>query len=163
MYSRLYTMLLNRHAWIESAKSVHQAHMGIGLFGMQGSCEPEHLANLKKLLMNQLKQCDTVDEDELRRAKNQVKAQLLGEAMDTRQMLIEHLGQEHFYRRAGAGTKPRLSVLPEEIVDAVDGVTMAQIEETLHGLMENGKRSSIALLGHPDVLKRVEREKVLAA
>jgi hypothetical protein len=54
MYSRLYTHVLNRYYWVESALAYSSLHSDNGLLGIYGACMPEYTGQLVTLLVNQL-------------------------------------------------------------------------------------------------------------
>ncbi|RHY35119.1 hypothetical protein DYB32_000365 [Aphanomyces invadans] len=54
MYSRLYTHVLNRYYWVESAQAFSSLHNDTGLLGIYGACMPEATGQLVGLLVNQL-------------------------------------------------------------------------------------------------------------
>lgn len=93
MYSRFYTSVLNRYGWIESFMSLNNVYKDSGLFGIQGSCQPKGGHALVEVMMEQFSQARNVSEDELARAKNQLRSQLLMN-LESRMVELEDLGRQ---------------------------------------------------------------------
>ena len=95
MYSRLYTNVLNRFYWVESATAFTSLHNDAGLLGIYGATTPEHTSNLLAILCNQFLRIATqpVHEVELSRAKNQLKSSVLMN-LETRSILYEDIGRQ---------------------------------------------------------------------
>lgn len=98
MYSRLYTQMLNRYAWLEHARVFSQDYQSSrigGLFGINASCLPEKAPVLVKLMLRYLSTHLTASltTTELSRAKNQLKSAILM-GMESRHLMLESYAQQ---------------------------------------------------------------------
>lgn len=95
MLSRLYTSLLNRYGWIESAHCVSNSYSETGLFGIQGSCLPDHALYFLDALAQELARVmhQAPNPEELQRAKNQVRSTVLM-ALESRMNQVEDIGRQ---------------------------------------------------------------------
>lgn len=98
MYSRLYTQMLNRYAWLEHARVFSQDYQASrvgGLFGINASCLPEMAPTLVKLMLRYLSTHLTASltTTELSRAKNQLKSAILM-GMESRNLMLESFAQQ---------------------------------------------------------------------
>jgi mitochondrial-processing peptidase subunit alpha len=99
MYSRLYTNVLNQHAWVESCVAFNHSYTDSGLFGISSSCSPGHVANMLDVMCREL-QGLTLDTGfsalqtvEVNRAKNQLRSSLLMN-LESRMVELEDLGRQ---------------------------------------------------------------------
>lgn len=95
MYSRLYREVLNRCYWVESAESFFAAHDDFGLFGIDASCDLDHLAHLIQISVSELVRLsvEPVKADELSRAKNMVKSLLMSN-LESRTITCEDIARQ---------------------------------------------------------------------
>lgn len=98
MYSRLYTQMLNRYAWLEHARVFSQDYQSSrvgGLFGINASCLPDRAPTLIKLMLSYLSNQLTASltTTELSRAKNQLKSAVLM-GMESRHLMLESFAQQ---------------------------------------------------------------------
>lgn len=101
MYSRLFLNVLNQHYWVESCQAFNHCYTDSGLFGIAGSCRPEYANSLLEVICRELdivsrsdvNQYMAVSEQELSRAKNQLKSSLLMN-LETRMVQLEDLGRQ---------------------------------------------------------------------
>ena len=160
MYSRLYTRVLNQHAWIESCLAFHNCYIDTGLFGISGSCQPkaEHALldvmatelvaltegpdssssskSPNSRLLNSLRRpfrgntgnaSMGLDNEEVARAKNQLKSNLLMN-LESRMVQLEDLGRQVQL----SGRK----VAAEQMIDHIDSVTIDQLRKVSCELIE---------------------------
>ncbi|DAZ97009.1 TPA: hypothetical protein N0F65_011924 [Lagenidium giganteum] len=130
MYSRLYTSVLNRFYWVESAFAFSSIHADVGLMGIYGACVPSHTSNLVALLCNQLLHVANkkVDEVELSRARNQLKSSVLMN-LESRMILYEDIGRQlltYGYRES-----------PESVCAKIDQVTADDIQRVVQQALEH--------------------------
>ncbi|KAJ3107354.1 Mitochondrial-processing peptidase subunit alpha [Phlyctochytrium planicorne] len=96
MYTRLYTQVLNRFGWIESCNMLSFSYVDTGLFGITASVPPsyqthEHIAHI---LCDQLhRMTDGFTAEELSRAKNQLKSNLLM-SLESRSVELEDIARQ---------------------------------------------------------------------
>lgn len=128
MYSRLYTSVLNRFYWVESAFAFSSIHADAGLLGIYGACSPSHTSNLVALLCNQLLNVAnrTVDATELQRAKNQLKSSVLMN-LESRMILYEDIGRQLLTYG--------MRESPESVCAKIDQVTTADIQRVVQAAM----------------------------
>ncbi|KAK0646066.1 mitochondrial processing peptidase alpha subunit-like protein [Cercophora newfieldiana] len=99
MYSRLYTDVLNRHAWVESCVAFNHSYTDSGLFGIAASCVPGHAVHMLEVMCRELHHlADTsvwhaLNEVEVNRAKNQLRSSLLMN-LESRMVELEDLGRQ---------------------------------------------------------------------
>lgn len=130
MYSRLYTSVLNRFYWVESAFAFSSIHADAGLLGIYGACSPSHTSNLVALLCNQLLNVANrpVDPVELARAKNQLKSSVLMN-LESRMILYEDIGRQLLTYG--------MRESPESVCAKIDQVTAADIQRVVQEAMQH--------------------------
>lgn len=130
MYSRLYTNVLNKHWWCESATAFNSIHNGdAGLLGMYGTCEPQNAGKLISVLADELVQLASKEpnQEETARAKNQLKSSIVMN-LDTTQILMEDIGRQTlvFGQRQD----------PAELCAKIDQVTPAQLQKVAQDMLK---------------------------
>lgn len=99
MYSRLYTNVLNQHAWVESCVAFNHSYTDSGLFGISAQCAPSHTQQMLDTMCQQLRALtiDTgfaaLNQVEVNRAKNQLRSSLLMN-LESRMVELEDLGRQ---------------------------------------------------------------------
>ncbi|OTA60860.1 hypothetical protein K449DRAFT_371643 [Hypoxylon sp. EC38] len=99
MYSRLYTNVLNQHAWVESCISFNHSYTDSGLFGISAQCIPGRTQQMLDVMCQELRALtlDTgfaaLGEVEVNRAKNQLRSSLLMN-LESRMVELEDLGRQ---------------------------------------------------------------------
>ncbi|KAI9021240.1 peptidase M16 inactive domain-containing protein [Hyaloraphidium curvatum] len=106
MYSRLYTRVLNRHHWMENCQMFNFSYLDTGLFGIQASVPSERGAHARVLgvLCEQLQgMTERIGAEELQRAKNQLRSNLLM-SLESKVVELEDVGRQVLAhgRRVGA-------------------------------------------------------------
>lgn len=96
MYSRLYTSVLNQHHSVDYCASFHHCYLDSGLFGLNISVHPSFLSQVPYVVATQLDSItrpvrNGMDEQDLRRARNQLKSGLMM-ALESRMVQVEDLG-----------------------------------------------------------------------
>ncbi|OQS07451.1 hypothetical protein THRCLA_00532 [Thraustotheca clavata] len=130
MYSRLYTHVLNRYYWVESALAFSSLHSDNGLLGIYGAGMPEHTSQLVGLLVNQMLAValNGVDDVELSRAKNQLKSSVLMN-LESRMILYEDIGRQLL--TYGIRESPAV------ICGKIDAVTKQDVQRIVYQAMQN--------------------------
>lgn len=128
MYSRLYTSVLNRFYWVESAFAFSSIHADVGLLGIYGAGLPSHTSNLVALLCNQLLNLANraVEPIELARAKNQLKSSVLMN-LESRMILYEDIGRQLLTYG--------LRESPESVCAKIDAVTADDLQRIVRAAM----------------------------
>ncbi|KAI8954620.1 putative mitochondrial processing peptidase alpha subunit [Xylaria longipes] len=99
MYSRLYTNVLNQHAWVENCMAFNHSYTDSGLFGISALCTPGRTQQMLDVMCQELRALtlDTgfsaLGEVEVRRAKNQLRSSLLMN-LESRMVELEDLGRQ---------------------------------------------------------------------
>ena len=123
MYSRLYTNLLNRYYWIESAMATNLGYSSDSLFMLSGSCNAKHTKSLLEVLSDQLLNSSyKLNSDELQRAKSQLKSALLMKN-ESRFQQIE--------------TAARDFVAGQNIVELIDSVQQKDVERVVDEMVKS--------------------------
>lgn len=109
MYSRLYTGVLNQHYDVDYCQAFHHCYQDTGLFGMAISVTPEFVGRVPQIVAAQLDSVTRqvrggIGENELRRAKNQLKSSLMF-GLESRQLQVEDLGRQ--VQMSGSKTSPQ--------------------------------------------------------
>jgi processing peptidase subunit alpha len=102
MYSRLYMNVLNQYHWIYNATAYNNSYGDSGLFCIYAASPPTHLKNLVHILITELAgMAAPIPEEELKRAKVQLKSMLLMN-LEARPVVFEDIGRQilanGFYR-----------------------------------------------------------------
>jgi processing peptidase subunit alpha len=96
MYTRLYTQVLNRNGWIESCNVINYTYQDSGLFGITASVpsDPATHQHIASVILDQLVTCTNMCTlDELGRAKNQLKSNLLM-SLESQPIELEDVGRQ---------------------------------------------------------------------
>ncbi len=99
MYSRLYTHVLNQHGWVESCVAFNHSYTDSGLFGISASWLSGHTLPMLQAMCGQLRSLTleggsgALREDEVQRAKNQLRSSLLMN-LESRMVELEDLGRQ---------------------------------------------------------------------
>mmetsp|Transcript_28279 Transcript_28279/g.84387 ORF Transcript_28279/g.84387 Transcript_28279/m.84387 type:complete len:476 (-) Transcript_28279:214-1641(-) len=119
MYTRLFTNILNQHAFVTAASVFNSFYNDTGIFGIYGATTPEAMGQLVAVICDQAnKMGSDISAEELGRAKNQLKSSLLMN-LESRPILLEDIGRQLL--TYGAHTPPL------ELVDRIDKVTAADL------------------------------------
>ncbi|KAJ2709791.1 Mitochondrial-processing peptidase subunit alpha, partial [Coemansia spiralis] len=162
MYSRLYTRVLNQHAWIESCVAFHHCYTDTGLFGISGSCRPPNERALLDVMAAEIEAVAVLGDRpamraasrrayaapegpsqlEVRRAKNQLKSNLLMN-LESRMVQLEDLGRQVQV----SGRK----VPAEAMVDRIEAITTSDIAKAAAALLESP--ATLLAQGHVDDIR----------
>jgi processing peptidase subunit alpha len=138
MYSRLYTNVLNRHAWVESCVAFNHSYTDSGLFGIAASCIPSHIGNMLDVMCIELQALtlnggpSALQQGEVQRAKNQLKSSLLMN-LESRIVELEDLGRQVQVHGRKVGVK--------EMCRKIDSVTVRDLRrvasQVFGGMVQN--------------------------
>lgn len=143
MYSRLYTNVLNQHAWVESCVAFNHSYTDSGLFGISSSCSPGHVVNMLDVMCREL-QALTLDTGfaalqtvEVNRAKNQLRSSLLMN-LESRMVELEDLGRQVQVHGRKVGVR--------EMCKKIDELTVKDLRRVarivVSGLADNAGKGS---------------------
>lgn len=149
MYSRLYTNVLNQHAWVESCIAFNHSYTDSGLFGISAMCIPDRTQAMLDVMCQELRAL-TLDTGfaalgrvEVSRAKNQLRSSLLMN-LESRMVELEDLGRQVQVH----GRK----VPVHEMCRKIEALTVEDLRrvarEVTGGLVQNPGGGS----GHPTVV-----------
>jgi mitochondrial-processing peptidase subunit alpha len=95
MYTRLYTQLLNKHYWVESADAFVLVHNETGILGIDGACMPEHAMKMVQALLDHLVRLafEDVSDEELSRAKNMLRSMMMMQ-LESRLVVCEDIARQ---------------------------------------------------------------------
>jgi mitochondrial-processing peptidase subunit alpha len=122
MYSRLYTKVLNQHAWVESCVAFNNSYTDSGLFGIAASCSPTQVAQMLEVMCRELNSLGlesghaSLKEQEVRRAKNQLKSSLLMN-LESRMVGLEDLGRQVQVHGRKVGVKEMCRKIEEVTIE----------------------------------------------
>jgi len=140
MYSRLYTNLLNKHHWIDSATAFNSMHNDTGLIGIYGTAAPRDVSTLVDVMAAELldvaKRAPTAEETT--RAKNQLKSTVFMN-LESAPVLTEDLGRQMlvFGKRED----------PVELCKRIDAVT----PEAVHKAAKQALSTPVSVAAFGDV------------
>ncbi|KAI1761037.1 peptidase M16 inactive domain-containing protein [Hypoxylon sp. FL1150] len=143
MYSRLYTNVLNQHAWVESCIAFNHSYTDSGLFGISAQCMPGRTQQMLDVMCQELRAL-TVDtgfaalgQAEVSRAKNQLRSSLLMN-LESRMVELEDLGRQVQVH----GRK----VPVQEMCRKIESLTIADLrrvaKQVVGGLVQNNGKGS---------------------
>uniref|UniRef100_A0A5S6R041 Uncharacterized protein n=1 Tax=Trichuris muris TaxID=70415 RepID=A0A5S6R041_TRIMR len=127
MYTRLYMNVLNRYHWIYNATSVNLGYSDSGIFFVRASSHPDNLGDLVSVICSELLEMNRgLENDELERAKTQLKSSLLMN-LEQRPVRFEDLTRQIL----GQGERKS----PLEYVDAIGKVQPGDIDRVVNRLL----------------------------
>lgn len=127
MSSRLFQEVREKRGLVYSINSFRESHRESGLVGIYAGASPKHVAQVLKLVSEELKRLkkDGFTEQEIARAKTQLKSELLLGLESMRNRTVRNAYGELFYGR-------QLTV--EEICHDIDQVTGKSVRELANDL-----------------------------
>ncbi|KAF2398747.1 hypothetical protein EJ06DRAFT_531839 [Trichodelitschia bisporula] len=149
MYSRLYTNVLNQHIWVENCQAFNHAYSDSGLFGISAACAPEYLRDMLDVLCREFTSLTSASgfgrlkEVEVRRAKNQLKSNLLMN-LESRVVELEDLGRQVQVHGRKVGVR--------EMCAAIDGLTIGDLRRVAETVLQGGVRNPGGGSGAPTVV-----------
>jgi len=137
MYTRLYTRVLNRYHWMYSATAYNHAYNDSGIFCIHASSHPQQLHELTQVLVREFVAITgSITEEELSRAKTQLKSMLLMN-LESRPVIFEDLARQVLAQ--GHRRKP------EYFIDLIDQVTRDDINRIGRSMLES--KAAVAAIG----------------
>lgn len=137
MYTRLYTRVLNRYHWMYSATAYNHAYNDSGIFCIHASSHPQQLHELTQVLVREFVAITgAITEEELSRAKTQLKSMLLMN-LESRPVIFEDLARQVLAQ----GNRRK----PEYFINLIDQVTRDDINRIGRGMLES--KAAVAAIG----------------
>ncbi|KAI8904711.1 peptidase M16 inactive domain-containing protein, partial [Gorgonomyces haynaldii] len=98
MYTRLYTQVLNRAGWVEQCNAINHNYSDCSLFGILASIPPDvrtHYHVIPVICDQLVGLTEKITDEELNRAKNQLKSSLLMN-MESKLVQMEDIARQYF-------------------------------------------------------------------
>jgi len=128
MYSRLYENVLNQHEWVVSATSFSSIFSDSSLFGIYGTCAPENAPHLVSVLTDEsLKMLDGCGEEDLERAKKQLKSAVMMQ-LESRSAIVDDMARQLL--TYGSIQSAR------QIAEKIDNVTVQHIKRVAEKMLK---------------------------
>ncbi|CAG8469440.1 16381_t:CDS:2 [Acaulospora colombiana] len=161
MYTRLFTNVLNQYPWMESCICFNHCYTDSGLFGIMASCRPEYNRDLVDVIARQFDSVTSygrggVTQQELMRAKNQLKSSLLMN-LESRMVQLEDLGRQVQVHGFKIPAEEMCKKIDDVSLDDLVRVARKVIKEKVSGTGEISVVAQGDLNGLPDVIKVCER------
>lgn len=136
--SRLFQEIREKRGLAYSIYSFIASYMDTGLFGVYAGTARKRVSEVIDLVVKEMRGLkDTIKEEELQRAKDQIKGNLILGLESTSNRMQNIARQEIYYGRYYS---------PEEVIRLIDGVTLNQVRNLAERLMGNDS-IAITLLG----------------
>ncbi|KAI0408547.1 putative mitochondrial processing peptidase alpha subunit [Xylaria palmicola] len=149
MYSRLYTNVLNQHAWVENCMAFNHSYTDSGLFGISALCVPGRTQHMLDVMCQELRAL-TLDTGfsalgvaEVQRAKNQLRSSLLMN-LESRMVELEDLGRQVQVH----GRK----VPVQEMCRNIEDLTVRDLRRVANQILGGGVRNEGRGSGSPTVV-----------
>lgn len=135
--SRLFQEIREKRGLVYSIYSFIASYIDTGLFGVYAGTSKKRVSEVIDLVVNEMKSLkDNISEDELRRAKEQIKGNLILGLESTSNRMQNLARQEIYYGRYYS---------PEDIIRQIEGVTLSQVKGLAERLIHDSM--AITLLG----------------
>jgi len=129
MYTRLYQNILNRYPFVQAATVFNSFYNDTGIFGLYAAAPPTEMGSLVSAVVDEVKKMKgTIDDVELSRAKNQLKASLLMN-LESRPILFEDIGRQVL--TYGGRTEP------EALINQIDAVTAQDLNAAATAMLQS--------------------------
>ncbi|AAS51295.1 ACR069Cp [Eremothecium gossypii ATCC 10895] len=141
MYSRLYTNVLNKYHFVDNCMAFHHSYSDSGLFGISISVYPNAARYMAPIIAEELISLlpggkYKLTEEEVDRAKNQLKSSLLMN-LESRLVELEDLGRQILLRGNKIPVAQMISkiseVTPEDCMRVAELVLTGSVENSLSG------------------------------
>lgn len=137
MYTRLYTRVLNRHHWMYSATAYNHAYNDSGIFCIIAACHPQQLQELTQVLLREFVAITgDITEEELQRAKTQLKSMLLMN-LESRPVIFEDCARQVL----SVGHRRR----PEHFISLIDKVSRDDLNRIGRKMLDT--KAAVAAIG----------------
>jgi len=127
--SRLFQEVREKRGLAYSIYSFNNSYLDTGVWGVYAGTDKRHAEEVIDIITDQIRSLsDSISPEDLRRAKDQLKGNLMLALESTSSKMINIARQEIYYGRYFA---------PEEIINAVEAVTLEDIKALSHRLVGN--------------------------
>jgi len=94
MFARMYSNVMNYHHWINSAVAMNLSYNDCGLFYIQGGCPSDRTNDMLSILVREVGNvAHSVSQEEVSRARNQLKSSLLMN-LESKSITAEDIGRQ---------------------------------------------------------------------
>ncbi len=129
--SRLFQEIREKRGLVYSIYSYHVSYFDTGLWGVYAGTDKKHISELTNITVDVMRNLSsTVTDDELRRAKNQLKGNLILALESTSNKMTNIAKQEIYYGKY---------FTPKEILQFVETVSLEKIKELAERLVGNNR------------------------
>jgi predicted Zn-dependent peptidase len=136
--SRLFQNIREKRGLVYSIYSYHSSYFDTGLWGVYAGTDKKHVSEVTNITVDEISNLsNTITEDELRRAKNQLKGNLILALESTSNKMTNIAKQEIYYGTYYA---------PLEIIKMVESVTLEEIKD-LAGRLVSDKAFAFTVYG----------------
>lgn len=135
--SRLFQEIREKRGLVYSIYSFIASYIDTGLLGVYAGTSKKRVSEVIDLIVNEMKNLkDNISEDELRRAKEQIKGNLILGLESTSNRMQNLARQEIYYGRYYS---------PEDVIRQIESVTLSQVKGLAERLISDSR--AITLLG----------------
>ena len=140
MYSRLYTNVLNRHHYVDSATAFNAMYNDQGLIGISGAAYAPHAGQMVDVFVNELHDLasNAPGAEETARAKNMLKSSIMMN-LEIRQVKVEDIGRQLLTYGEHESAK--------DICAKIDAVTA----EDVSNVLKEALKTPLTFAAHGDV------------
>ncbi len=125
--SRLFQNIREQRGLVYSVYSYHVSYFDTGLWGVYAGTDRKNVSEVVNVIVDEIENLSgTVTEDELQRAKNQLKGNLILALESTSNKMTNIAKQEIYYGKY---------FTPKEIIQMVDSITLANIQALANRLV----------------------------
>ncbi len=129
--SRLFQKIREQRGLVYSIYSYHVSYFDTGLWGVYAGTDKKHIGELTNITVDEMRNLSsTVTDDELRRAKNQLKGNLILALESTSNKMTNIAKQEIYYGKYFP---------PKEILQRVETVSLERIKDLAERLVGDNK------------------------
>uniref|UniRef100_A0AC34GVL3 Mitochondrial-processing peptidase subunit alpha n=1 Tax=Panagrolaimus sp. ES5 TaxID=591445 RepID=A0AC34GVL3_9BILA len=149
MFSRLYIDVLHEHHWMYNCTAYNHSYDDTGIFYIRASGPPENYLNMVQIILEQFFNLavNNIPEEELKRAKTQLKSQIFMN-LEMRPVMFEDLARQVLTHEK--------RIRPEEYGEKIDQITSADIKRCVEHLLS----SKPSIVGYGDLKTMPSYEKI---
>lgn len=154
MYSRLYTHVLNQYYFVENCVSFNHSYSDSGLFGISISCIPEAASQSTEIIAQAFANTFAnpklaLTEEEVSRAKNQLKSSLLMN-LESKLVELEDMGRQVQLRNS--------KVPVDEMIEKIEKLTTGDITRVAQTVFTGSVGNEGKGSGKPTIVMQGKRD-----
>ncbi|SCV99508.1 LAFE_0A04698g1_1 [Lachancea fermentati] len=160
MYSRLYTHVLNQHYFVENCMSFNHSYSDSGIFGISASCVPQAAPYMAEIIAQQLANTFSneefkLTEEEVSRAKNQLKSSLLMN-LESKLVELEDLGRQVQLHNRKVPVTEMISNIEKLTVEDIRRTAETVFTGKVKNIGEGTGKATVVMQGQRDTFGDVE-------